>query len=657
MKPLTLQQTAARQAVQVYPPLPLNVSKPMVFHAAMQKKGRQLLNFIEEQGGLFKLKENLNNEDMYQHIVFHLVREMETCSLEESKEETLQLFKEELKKLKNQEELLQCENKMDDTIQNLGLDFTRYIYRVNNEQYFIKKRHYHCGYKSCFHYFDIAPVNHPKVLKAIFQNQKNKVDIHLMHASDRKLEDKFPFYYNNNETFYQTIGITCKNIQNYFFQQLMTMTHSFNRHQHHRVIAYAIDLLFCPKFKFEHDFLDKDKQKTVLLDIDQHLYKTSKRMKSESQLKDKKEKNPDSNLKCVNFKDDPYFARYFVYIWGMLAVALAAVGIEPKFALLCLENAEKLTRCLSEHIEVLLYKQKVFARFGWFQNETHVFQELYTIVPRMSIFYQKTVFCHVWAAVAEIENLIVHALLIKKVTSNKDFRDSLVKKFIEITKNNAKTAFVVIHNLQKLLAEMLWKNQNNGYYIVKKLQVFTAIVELFQIILEETLNYSMSSTFFIKTVAHKLFDLNGKHFSPFLELFSNNNYSFEDYETELNYFCSDILSTVQTIESIEEAHCLFTQILLILCFKSLNISFNTKMNNLVRKSNVIFEKYNHPRKILTSKFFETELQKLPEKLPPTFVNLDDFSTTGVTLDSFLQDKKIVHFIEMGSKFNPSHVYF
>jgi hypothetical protein len=153
-------------------------------------------------------------------------------------------------------------------------------------------------------------------------------------------------------------------------------------------------------------------------------------------------------------------------------------------------------------------------------------------------------------------------------------------------------------------------------------------------------------------VAQKFDNFYELNFIIFLKLFLYDCYSFEDYEKSLNSRCTDISKSAETIDSIESAQFLFSQVLLIYCFKKHETVFETKMNNLVKKIHLIFEKYNHPRKILTSKFFETEPQQILEKLPSTNVNLDDFSTKDVTLDSFLEDKKIVHFIEMGSKSNP-----
>jgi hypothetical protein len=52
--------------------------------------------------------------------------------------------------------------------------------------------------------------------------------------------------------------------------------------------------------------------------------------------------------------------------------------------------------------------------------------------------------------------------------------------------------------------------------------------------------------------------------------------------------------------------------------------------------------------LLTSTFFEREPAQIPAKPPPTWVNLDNVSLANITLDSFLENKKIVHFIEKGN---------
>jgi hypothetical protein len=449
--------------------------------------------------------------------------------------------------------------------------------------------------------------------------------------------------YGSDETLCQTFGLPFKDIEHYFFQQLMAMTSSFNHHQHHRVIAYAMDLLLCPKPKSEQELLNKT---TCPSDKTPSFFDTAKRMKTD--FNNIQNEFQCKNFQHVKFQDDPYFARYFVYVWGMLAVAFAAVGIEPKFALFCIQKAEKLALCLSEHIEVLLYKQKVFARFGWFQNETQVFNKLYPILPRISYFYQKTVFVHVWAAIAAVENLIFHSLLIQKMILCPLF--SIKKDFITQKIANMKEANDLIKNLQTFLAEIMWKNKK-GSYFNDKVQTFVEIVNLFQIMIEEMFNVSSYPMFPMETVAHGLVNLNTKNeeYFSFLKLFLKKNYVFQDYQRDVNSHSVSIGYLTATMDSVENAHFLFTQILLIYCFKKSELVFETKMYELVTNVNLVFEKYNHPRKTLTSKFFETDFLQLPKKPPPTFVNLDDYSTTNVTFDSLLQDKIIVHFIDVGSQ--------
>ena len=92
MDPLSLQAFAAGAAAQVHPDVDLSFSTAMVFHVIMQKKGRPLVDYIEEQGGLVELRSKLENGNLYQKILFHTIREMEECSLDSSKTETNKKF-------------------------------------------------------------------------------------------------------------------------------------------------------------------------------------------------------------------------------------------------------------------------------------------------------------------------------------------------------------------------------------------------------------------------------------------------------------------------------------------------------------------------------------------------------------------------------------
>jgi hypothetical protein len=216
--------------------------------------------------------------------------------------------------------------------------------------------------------------------------------------------------------------------------------------------------------------------------------------------------------------------------------------------------------------------------------------------------------------------------------------------------DNVTKANVIIQQLQNLLTEMLWKNQED-FYFVRKLTKYNVIISIFQYILEKHFHNSLNHPMFsMETVAHKL-RLIGKHYASFLKLFADHDYSYEDYEYYLNNDCKVIAEKTETLDSIEEAHILFSHVFLIACLnvkQKFDTKFQNKKNNLVQKINPVFEKYNNPRKILTSKFFDTQVKSIPENLPPTWVNLDDIATTDVTLDSFFQNKTIVHFIDMGN---------
>jgi hypothetical protein len=219
-------------------------------------------------------------------------------------------------------------------------------------------------------------------------------------------------------------------------------------------------------------------------------------------------------------------------------------------------------------------------------------------------------------------------------------------------KKNVAEAIDIIKNLKSLLANALWKNQNE-FLVVRQIYTFLEICHLFENMINKNFpRYESGPIFSIKAVAHKVSKLNATNFSPFLKLFSKNDYFIEQFNSELT-LCSDMITMkTSTMASVKIAHFLFTNVVLIYGFKKLEPVFQTIMNKLVREMNLIFERYNHPRKTLTSKFFERDLLQFPKKPPPTWVNLDNISTADLNLNSFLQNHTIVHFIEMGSKLYP-----
>ena len=648
MDPLSLQAFAAGAAAQVHPDVDLSFSTAMVFHVIMQKKGRQLVDYIEEQGGLVELRSKLENGNLYQKILFHTIREMEECSLDSSKTETNKKFIDLFKNLRTNLAKLSY----DFVTQSLAcspLLFQKVGRKFPTIAYFFLRKNENAG--PCG--FATLPVAHPELMPFLEANKKENVNIHQVYVpkhsrgvSECDVDDSDTLPWENVD------------IETFFSEKLLDMVYEQKKMAHHRTIAYGFDLLLCNK---PISIKEKKDQESFRVLESQMLYSLNKKQKLEKletkSQQDESEKNNETaelltfQRNRIKFRDHSAFKSDFTYVWSMLGVSFASVGIEPKYAMACIQKAEKLATCFSQEIDVLLCKQQVFAKFGWLTNETHVFQHLYKIVPRNSRFFLKMLKCHFWACIYAVENCIFHNLIIENVFSDEDFFlpfDPTVIQFSDQKIENQNEAKEILFSLKKLLLEILWKVQID-FEFPRDIEEWIEIVHLYETILECKFFSGRRSRYVydVEAMAFKLKN-SSLHYASFLSLYSIKGFSFHRYVDRLKLNLDYLKNVSATNNSIEQGHVIFSHVVLMKCLKFQEETFAAFSDVQCRKTNKIFENYNHPRRFMTNAFFETLSEYIPKKPPPIYVNLDDVvAADDMTLESFLSNKKIVHFINSG----------
>jgi hypothetical protein len=647
MNPPSLQSLAAGVAARVHPNDDLSGSTVMVYNIIMQKKASQLLDFIQEQGGLVELRSKLWNGNLFQRILLYIVREMEECSLDSTKKETSERF---FQMFKSFREHL-AKSSYDFVTQSLACTPLMYQSLGGNlateTRFFQQKNEKHTPF-TCAD----RPVAHAELVPLLEANKKENLNIHKVFVNKfaRKIET---CQIDDSETWPWSIV----NIEKFFFGKLFDMVYEQKKRAHHKTIAYGFDLLLCNKPISNKEKRDQLAYEVLESEVYFSLKKKQKleKIQTRSQKKELEQTQPKEAAELlsfqrhrIKFRDHSLFKSYYTYLWGMLAISMASVGIEPKFAVACLKQAEKLVTCFSQEIDVLLYKQKVFAKFGWLTNETQVFQELFKILPRNSNFFMKMLKVHFYASIASIENCIFHTLMIENVITDEDFfipLEPIVAQFADQKTKNLKTAKDILFELKRLLLEILWKIQNVCEYKFHEVEEFMEIVNLYETILECKFHVRRSRKVYdVEAMAFKLKDLD-HHISSFMRAFTEKGFYFQRYSHSFSSHLNRLKWKSATHKPIEKGNVMFSHVILMKCLKSNDTMYDTYSDERCRKANDIFENYNHHRKFMTSTFFETVPECIPKKPPPLQVYLAEFSDLDV--ESFLQDKKILHFIDSG----------
>ena len=87
--------------------------------------------------------------------------------------------------------------------------------------------------------------------------------------------------------------------------------------------------------------------------------------------------------------------KYFLHVWGNLAVSLAKLHIPEYFTLSCLDKMNP--TCFAFEIDAMHFKQQVLAAYEQYDKEEKLFQEMIEIVPTYSAFFRKIVVVHMSA--------------------------------------------------------------------------------------------------------------------------------------------------------------------------------------------------------------------------------------------------------------------
>jgi hypothetical protein len=137
---------------------------------------------------------------------------------------------------------------------------------------------------------------------------------------------------------------------------------------------------------------------------------------------------------------NPYWKKYYFFVWGELAVSLAKLNMPESFSQSCLAKMkEYAVKCISFELDSLLYEQKVASAYRHFTKEKKLMKLILSLVPKHSRFYRNSLMVHLSSRKREFENMLAFAYVVRLEETDEanaffgfDIRQSSTAKFLDL---------------------------------------------------------------------------------------------------------------------------------------------------------------------------------------------------------------------------------
>jgi hypothetical protein len=116
-----------------------------------------------------------------------------------------------------------------------------------------------------------------------------------------------------------------------------------------------------------------------------------------------------------DFSASPFLKKFFIHVWGNFAVCLAKLHIGYSIIYSCLAECEKCMVFESDRLDLLYYRQQVYALLGNYSMEKICFETILERVPRRSRFFKQSFSTHVQCFFHFIEDLILELHVMEKI--------------------------------------------------------------------------------------------------------------------------------------------------------------------------------------------------------------------------------------------------
>ena len=230
-------------------------------------------------------------------------------------------------------------------------------------------------------------------------------------------------------------------------------------------------------------------------------------------------------LENPNYKTTFYFRKFFIHIWGNLALIFAGLNLHPNLIDYCFDQMSLCEDC--EYLDLLLYKQKTYFLLNDFRQEKKMFFLMQDIVPKISDFYSQSIIIHLGSFLKKIENTLVTILCFKKCIKMGTYKvaeiEDLIEEKFELGSKQILQAKMQLHRV--LAFPEIYKDKIS----FRKCEVFFELLQLCKLMLfYVSQNSECSPTLAeyddnLKAIALKL-EEDKLHINLFLSMFKDSDY-------------------------------------------------------------------------------------------------------------------------------------
>ena len=506
-----------------------------------------LAQFIHYHGSIIKLKK-LMNEDEFQKFILHFFKELEHENLNPFSKLHAQYesFKVQLKKtfkldvpIVNGKCTVYNLTQLDWCTRSLGFD-TPILPQLLPESTY-EQKFFQIKFETKF-FSDRFPIPqvHSLLEKVIPENgfENHRITAHHLPLMGNQQKFHYSFPVKEPE----------KKSEQFFFR-LSAMKKCFQNQANHEVLAYASELLTHPEFK-NQKFLDK----------------------------------------------------YFLHVWGMMAVSLARMNKNFSFILSCLFQMDDLIEFESEKLDAAWYRQQMASALLWFEEEKKQFRFLIALVPRSSIFFRQTFKLHLETRIKFIENCCL------RLIANSELNETEKNTCFETLQNEFNFIYKELHSL-------LGKKNINEDVTFSEFESYFAILDVYKLIVKHFDNSSLTVGIQekdrrIQTSSLLLYE-SSHHICYFLTHYVHEN-NIHDYRMNLKNYKEELETSSHTANPIVWADVLLAHSI----FLRILAKNETQSEIYVNEAIAIYKKCNMNRwKMLRNTLTPTHQQKIEFTLP------------------------------------------
>jgi hypothetical protein len=316
-------------------------------------------------------------------------------------------------------------------------------------------------------------------------------------------------------------------VQELFFFKLTGMFQSYTNNRHHETLAYAAELLY------NDVFLGND-----------------------------------------------YTYRYYLHVWGALAVTCARLHLSPTAVNSCINQMNKFIDYTSEKLDYLYYKQQVHMALGEIKEEMTICKEMMSLVPVASEFHDDTLKTHIQSTLRFVEDIILQVLCWDRFIEKEDVVFPWTEK-AELVKIGKKT----IKNALRLLHKELSQRPYSDY-----VDIAIEIFNLYKIGLDQT---AYKTFIKIKKINYNYL-LNDHHLFYFTSYYTmDNDYQLNKYQTDMNNYTSRIDQKARILNCEEVGDVAFVHFIMFAILERVNLETDRYFNQAL----TIYESFNNKRAI------------------------------------------------------------